>query len=320
MSLFDRIFGRKVSPTNSDASRSSGDRSGPNISDVVPASARVEDHQVVEDARTTTLAAPPQSQVVEPPTLLPGLAQSDGGVVSSKEESSHWQVLPDEVLAQVAQSPSDPRLAVSPEPSVRELALLRVTIALREVLTERLFQDLASSKLEIARLCGETMDRIRVEAQSGEPSRVNSFEGNAQPCDAPESDSAQGDRTLLEQLKLRINELESENAEIRGKDSEGLSRVRLELSQQQQQLVEEKSASKSDSKRWTCSRGVSLNAKRRSTRISVNFNAGSNYSLVSARFGPTLFRREDPPPRRRSGAFAHKLIQTLLLRRKERRR
>lgn len=220
MSLFDRIFRRKVTFKNFDVAPPLGGPARPVASDPIPFNARVEDHQAVEDPLTTARASLRQDPNEGHLTLLLDLSQVNRGVAVTKEVSSDWQVLPDVGIARGVLPLTHFNLPISPELSVRKLALLRITIALREVMTERLFHDLASSKLEIARLCGETLEQMRIES--------------------PLDESAQGERNLFEHLKRRIDELEIENAEIRSNESEGLGRLQYELSQQQQHIVQEK--------------------------------------------------------------------------------
>lgn len=251
MSFFDRIFGRKVSPTNLD-SAPPPEESGRSIAAVqVSFNSGVEEQQAPLTTGITSLHQVPSE---DPQTLLTNLPQVGVGVVETKEEISDWQCLPDVGIAPSAQLSTYVNLHISSELTVRELALLRITIALREILTERLFHDLASSKLEIARLCGETMDRMRIESAADKPScgvdfryRANTTDDNGsdlsginQTPDLIKLEAAQGEITLTEKLKNRIDQLELENAEIRSKESEGLGQIRFELSQQQQQIVKDK--------------------------------------------------------------------------------
>jgi hypothetical protein len=255
MSLFDRIFRRKVSSKNLDAAPPLGKPERPITCDPVSFNEIVEEGQALEDPLTTARASLRQDPNEGQLALLLDLSQVVRGVAVTKAVSSDWQVLPDVGIARAALPPTYFNLPISPEPSVRKLALLRITIALREILTERLFQDLASSKLEIARLCGETLERMRIGSLSDEHGSAVNFEDQAQVIDnlgsdlsptnatsdrLPSEPPPQGESTLLEQLKSRIDELEFENAEIRSNESERLGRLRFELSQQQQQIVEEK--------------------------------------------------------------------------------
>ena len=164
MNLFDRIFRRKVSSKNLDAAPQLGEPPRPIASAPVSFNVRVEEHQAVQETLTTAIASIPVGPYGGPLALLPDLPQDGGKVIVTKRESSDWLGLPNIGIALGALSPTNVNLPIFPEQSVRELALLRITIALREVLTKRLFQDLASSKLEIARLCGETIERMRIES------------------------------------------------------------------------------------------------------------------------------------------------------------
>lgn len=253
MSLFDRIFRRKVSSKYLEAAPTPEKPAQPIASDPVTLNGMVEDRQVVKDLLTTDIASLRQDSKEGQLALLPDLSQIVGGVTVTEEVRSDWEVLPDVGIGRGALPPTDINLPISPETSVRELARLRITIVLREVLTARLFQDLASSKLEIARLYGETLEQMRIESPSNKHRSVVNSEDQA-PIDKLGSDlsptnsasyrllseHSQGESTLLEQLKRRIDELEFENSEIRSNESERLGRLRFELSQQQQQIAEEK--------------------------------------------------------------------------------
>jgi hypothetical protein len=253
MSLFDRIFRRKISSKNLDTAPTPGEPERPINCDPASFNEIVEDSTAEEDPLTSAIASLNQDPNEGQIALLLDLSQVDRGVAVTKAVSSDWQVLPDVGIASVALPPAYFNLPISQDPSVRKLALLRIAIALREVLTERLFQDLASSKLEIARLCGETLEQMRIESPSDNHSSVVNFEDQApidklgtdlSPTNATSyrlaSEPRQGESTLLEQLKRRIDELEFENAEIRSNESERLGPLRFELSQQHQKIVEEK--------------------------------------------------------------------------------
>lgn len=254
MNLFDRIFRRKVSSKNLEASPPTVNPARPIPSDPVSFNGTVDDRQELENSITTRLDPLHKAPNEAPLPLLPDLSQVAGVEFVIKDVSSELQVLPDVEIALSPLHPTYVNLHISPEPSTRELALLRITIALREVLTERLFQDLASSKLEIARLYDETLERMRIESKSNDHSSVvnsedqtqyiNHLGSNLSPTNATSdrlpSEPTEGEIPLHLQLKLRIAELEFENAEIRRNESERLVRFRAELSQQQQQIVEEK--------------------------------------------------------------------------------
>jgi len=254
MNLFDRIFRRKVSSKNLDAAPQLGETPRPIASAPVSFNVRVEEHQAVQETLTTAIASVPEGPYEGLLALLPDLPQDGGKVIVTKRESSDLLGLPNIGIALGALSPTNVNLPIFPEQSVRELALLRITIALREVLTKRLFQDLASSKLEIARLCGETIERMRIESPADEHTSVTNFKEDAQSVyslgfdpsrtnstpDRLPSEPAERDGTSFEQLKRRIDELEFENAEIRSNKSKGLGQLQFELSQQQQQIVEQK--------------------------------------------------------------------------------
>lgn len=254
MNLFDRIFRRKVSSKNLEASPPTENPSRPIASEPVSFNGTVGDRQELEDSITRRVDPLHQATNEAPLQFLPDLSQVAGVEFVIKDESSEFQVPPDVEIALSALHPTYVNLPISAEPSARELALLRITIALREVLTERLFQDLASSKLEIARLYDETLERLRIESKSNDHSSVVNSEDQTQyidnlgydlsPANATSdrlpSEHTEGEISLLVQLKRRIAELEFENAEIRRNESERLVRFRAELSQQQQQIVEEK--------------------------------------------------------------------------------
>lgn len=254
MSLFDRIFRRKVSPAISDGAHPSWNPARPIVSDPASAPKGIEDQGAKEGPLTTTTAPLPQSSVVDHLAPLPEHPQIDGGVDTSKNESFERHAPPEVVVASDDLPPTDVTTSSSSEPSVRELAVLRIVIALREVLTQRLFQDLASSKLEIARLYGEALDQIRTESPVVEPgpransdglvSPVDGLKSNASPGDATPVhlllEASEGNATLVEQLGSRIDELEAENAEIRNSENERLARIRSDLDQQQQQIAKER--------------------------------------------------------------------------------
>lgn len=254
MSLFDRIFQRKVPPKNLDAVHPPEESALPVVPDKVSHHAEVEDHQVAQTHLTTATTAHLEGPVEASTVSSTNLPKGGGEVAGAEEGTADWQALPHESVAPSTHAPSDVNLPIETEPTVRKLALLRIAIALRQVLTERLFEDLASSKLEIASLCGEALDRIRIESPANEPRRIASFEDQLQSVDPPrpstsiveaspdyrQSEDSEEGKTILLQLKRRINELESENAEIRSKEGEGVSGTRFELRQQQQQINEER--------------------------------------------------------------------------------
>lgn len=253
MSFFDRIFGRKISSTNSDAEPAPGEPALPLASNPVAFHGRDEDSHASEESVTEAIASLSQAPGDATLALLSDPPQVGGEVVVTKKEHTDWQGLPDLGVAPDSLPSAFVSLPISPESSVRELALLRIAISIREVLTKRLFQDLASSKLEIAHLCGETMDRMQIEYPAAATSRMVNVEGQAESIVNPGSDLSridptsdslpsgpvQGEMTHIEQLKLRIEELERENAEFRSKEREELGRLRFDL-RQQQRIVEEK--------------------------------------------------------------------------------
>lgn len=159
MSLFDRIFGRKVAIKSSDSVDPHGEPSPPIAPDTVSFTASPDGHQAAGKHLMTPEASTPERPLQDLLPLSSDQLQCGLEVGVKHVESSKGQDLPDPVSAAVVQTSTDVDLPNPTESSIRELALLRVTVALRDVLTARLFQDLATSKLEIARLCTETIDR-----------------------------------------------------------------------------------------------------------------------------------------------------------------
>lgn len=231
MSLFDRIFRRKASSTKLEVAPSLCEPASPiaTVPDVL--NAKVESYQALEEPLTRHIPSLPQDLGEGPLMLLPELGSASGFVPPAYRDMPNSQ-----------------------GSSVRELALLRLTVALREVLTGRLFQDLALSKLEIARLYGETLQQMEIKSSAEELPRVHSFANQTQSIDDCESgqsrlnssqerltsEPAQAEVAHFEQLKSRIAELEFENSQIRSIKSDGLERLRLELNHQQQKIDEEK--------------------------------------------------------------------------------
>lgn len=305
MNLFDRIFRRKVSSKNLEAAPPTENPTRPIVSDPVSFNRMVEDRQELEDPVTTHLASLRQAPNEVPLPFLPDLSQVTGVAPVTKEVSSELEVLSDVEIARSALYPNYVKLPLSAEPSARELALLRITIALREVLTERLFQDLASSKLEIARLYDETLERMRIESKSDDHSSMVNFEDQTQYIDNLESDLSpananldrlpsehtEGEISLLVQLKRRIADLEFENAEIRRNESERLVRFRAELSQQQQQIVEEKERLE---KRMQDADAQSKRLAERESTVWKNFSELQRREKLLAELNPV---RIDPVPK-----------------------
>ena len=305
MNLFDRIFRRKVSSKNLEASPPTENPSRPIASEPVSFNGTVDDRQELEDSITRRVDPLHQATNEAPLQFLPDLSQVAGVEFVIKDESSEFQVLPDVEIALSALDPTYVNLPISAEPSARELALLRITIALREVLTERLFQDLASSKLEIARLYDETLERLRIESKSNDHSSVVNSEDQTQyidnlgydlsPANATSyrlpSEHTEGEISLLVQLKRRIAELEFENAEIRRNESERLVRFRAELSQQQQQIVEEKERLE---KRMQDVDAQSRRLAERESTVWKNFSELQRREKLLAELNPV---RIDPVPK-----------------------
>ena len=256
MRLFDRIFRRKVASNNLDAAPQSGEPARPIPLDPDSFNVRVEDNQKLEGPLTRVAASLPVAPYEGALALLPDLQQvgEEAIVVATNLDSSELQGLSNVGISRGTPLLTYVKSPISPETSDRVFALLRISIALREVLTKRLFQELASSKFEIARLCDETMERMRIEAPVNENESKANFQDQSQTTDSLEldqsfsdpaphrlpSEPAQSGKTILEELKRRIEELELENAAIRSNKIEGLGRLQFELSQQQQKIVDEK--------------------------------------------------------------------------------
>lgn len=256
MRLFDRIFRRKVASNNLDATLPPGEPARPNPLDPVSFNVVVENNQKLDEPLTRVVASLPEVPYEGSLALLPDLQQvgKEGIVVATNLDISELQGLSNVGISRATPPLTYVNSPISPETSYRVLALLRISIALRDVLTKRLFQDLASSKFEIARLCHETMEQMRIEASVSESVSKANFQYQPQTTESLGLDQSLADpvphrlpsvpeqsgKTIFEELKGRIEELELENAAIRSNKIEGLGRLQFELSQQQQQIVDEK--------------------------------------------------------------------------------
>jgi hypothetical protein len=200
MGLFDRFFGSKSPPSRISAVIDGGatEGAGPSESAEAPAA---HEYLTSDDIPTPSESLPPGAAPDQ--SAISSLVVSD----SRANENTHT-------------SETDER-------NGRKIAAQRLAITLRRKLTEQLLYELETSHLEIASLCEQVLANRHLETTQPETRKLDELETQIASLRDALSDldslyrSAVGRLEDQQQLKLRINELASENLSLKAKATEG---------------------------------------------------------------------------------------------------